>query len=876
MTKRYIIEREALTGGLNDTPFPSNRHLSQAKEFKHIRPQKDFSLEKIKGRKTKYFGFTGSPYSLIKIPQEKEIIELTQFNNTLKFLYGATDYTATLSTGKYYTYSDLASALQTALNNAVGSSVFTVSYDSSTRKFTISANNIFILYWYHDDTTLDRTLFGFNWSVSTGGYPYSVQSEFAVEKEPPNDILWTQSDKVVNQDSTEIKFPDGDSLESSDKWSGIWHNQRYYASNGEYFLIQDNKEEFRKNLKEYTQDIAYIDYLTYNSLLTMPDFQNLPDPPDTDYAELDVNNPRIRYFIGNASHTRLYDYLKLRLYATIEQYDFEFRIYQEIPETGEKELLKSIPAQELPTGSFTEQTYELEYLFRGDGRNNYLILEFYTYSSSSESNIRINLVVDNEDSYELGDSDGLWNPQSGYGLYGELGMAKYSKDDSDTLKYKISFVNKLGFETELSPEFTHPSTFTNSYIFLRIFLPNHNWEKYDLEYIRLYRTTLNGNIYYKLIDIPRNFLENLSGTNQVIELEETFPDSRLQEHAEADVITTRSGIDPYKYSCWWQERHWVAGVSDSEDVVYWSKANTPESFDLSTNWIKVGVDGSPITGLIPLGDRLLVFKENSIFIFYPSGTAFGLTDLKQKGIGTRSHWSLVSAFTNEGSAVFFQGQDGHFYATDGIKLTNISAGRLDETINSLNLNALDQTYAIYDDYNHEIIWSVCTGTNTSPDLNIVYNLDKNSFHTETMPANIWTKYTDKNTGKIIILGASSDKIFERENDNADLDNDISMVWETADYDCGEPETEKSFIALYIYAYGENSNQELSISWYINESSNAEGTHTLDLTTSATEHRIPINGRGKKIRFKFTNTDQLGKVKIGRLVIEYQPIGVIKR
>ena len=870
MTKRFILEREALTGGLNDTPFPSNRHLSQAKEFKHIRPQKDFSLEKIKGRKN--VANISDIKSITKIPVEKPLVEITSTTNQLYFKYGANYYTASISPGKYYLYSELASALQTAMNTAIGAGGdiqvefdYNNIYGVGAYRFWIwSDTQDIIVYWKHSsNTTIDPTIFGFRYSES-GPAGSGIYSHWQLDYEPPNNILVFTDSKLQDENGNELTYWNGDSLKSSEKWTSIWHNNRLYASDGENFIISEDNKYIKDNIEDCPIDVSFsgppVDQYDYNQT---------DDTNDSHYITLDSDHPEA--WFPNIPVAGLINKITIRLRK--QSGNFVLKIYVVHHRHRYQTLIKSISGTEISSVAFLDYTYNIYNCFSFNGG---ILLKL---EGSGSLQVRIN--ANAQYGYKiLNQVNGLWTSYTGYNLYGRIWKEKFNGVGAEWYgwRYKITVSNKYGVESSYVEGRAGADREGTPYICISwsLSIPDNA----DFDYINLYRTLVDtsdypdeDSTYYKVFSIPRYIWEDNIGSS--FSFSESVQNSLLQQQAEYDTFYTHNNLK-FKYSCWWQERHWVAGVSDSEDVVYWSKANTPESFDLSTNWIKIGVDGSPITGLIPLGNRLLVFKENSIFIIYPSGTAFGLTDLKQKGIGTRSHWSLVSAFTNEGSAVFFQGQDGHFYATDGIKLTNISAGRLDETINSLNLNALDQTYAIYDDYNHEIIWSVCTDSNTSPDLNIVYNLDKNSFHTETMPANIWTKYTDKDTGKIIILGASSDKIFERENDNADLDNDISMVWETADYDCGEPETEKSFIALYIYAYGENSNQELSISWYIDESSSAEGTHTLDLTTSATEHRIPISGRGKKIRFKFTNTDQLGKVKIGRLVIEYQPIGVIKR
>jgi hypothetical protein len=97
--------------------------------------------------------------------------------------------------------------------------------------------------------------------------------------------------------------------------------------------------------------------------------------------------------------------------------------------------------------------------------------------------------------------------------------------------------------------------------------------------------------------------------------------------------------------------------------------------------------------------------------------------------------------------------------------------------------------------------------------------------------------------------------------------DITGTWETADLDFGQPEEAKAFQSLEVSAYADAA-QSLTVSWYTDLSGTATSSYTVTLTTSPAKYRIPLRGcRGRYIRFNIVNSDNDGKVRINRLVVE---------
>ncbi len=114
------------------------------------------------------------------IVKENSKFVISSSNNKIIFNDGS-DKTATITAGTY-TGSELASAIQTALNTAYGSSVFTVSYDSAAYKFSItngSGSSISFL-WGNSSTTSEQIL-GFDPVTDTVASSSSTTSDDLVD-----------------------------------------------------------------------------------------------------------------------------------------------------------------------------------------------------------------------------------------------------------------------------------------------------------------------------------------------------------------------------------------------------------------------------------------------------------------------------------------------------------------------------------------------------------------------------------------------------------------------------------------------------------------------------------------------------------------------
>jgi len=123
-----------------------------------------------------------------------------------------------------------------------------------------------------------------------------------------------------------------------------------------------------------------------------------------------------------------------------------------------------------------------------------------------------------------------------------------------------------------------------------------------------------------------------------------------------------------RYTTTWAEYIWVAYTLESgtthKNRVRWSKVNDAENWTAADYIdIDIGEDGDHITAIIPDADRLLVFKENSIYAIYGfSSDSFEVRNITRTA-GCRDGSQPVAAT----AGIFF------WYAEEGIYLLSYDA-----------------------------------------------------------------------------------------------------------------------------------------------------------------------------------------------------------
>ena len=173
------------------------------------------------------------------IVKENSNFVISASNNTILFNDG-TDKTATITAGTY-TGSELATAVQTALNTAYGSSAFTVSYDSAATKFSITngtGSSVNFL-WGNSSTTTEQIL-GFDPVTDTVADSSSATSDDLVDGTYK---LTITSDSTGASNSLKIQIDEDNdgTYEESGETDTVGLSSLAYNSSGGYTNMTESQ-----------------------------------------------------------------------------------------------------------------------------------------------------------------------------------------------------------------------------------------------------------------------------------------------------------------------------------------------------------------------------------------------------------------------------------------------------------------------------------------------------------------------------------------------------------------------------------------------------------------------------------------------------------
>jgi hypothetical protein len=184
-------------------------------------------------------------------------------------------------------------------------------------------------------------------------------------------------------------------------------------------------------------------------------------------------------------------------------------------------------------------------------------------------------------------------------------------------------------------------------------------------------------------------------------------------------------------------RIWMTGVSGDPSAVWFSDiVSTGETGGQGdpSSWPKTNVvrfdsaDGYPITGIGTVGPYMVVFKENKTWIVNDLNT--GANRRLADNVGCVSHRSIVET----AMGTFFLTADQGIYLTDGGHLHEMSYN-VRPTIFGINPNQRQNAAGEY--YNNHYYLSFATGSNTTNNRTLDYDVQLKSWWLHDLAANQW-------------------------------------------------------------------------------------------------------------------------------------------
>lgn len=335
-------------------------------------------------------------------------------------------------------------------------------------------------------------------------------------------------------------------------------------------------------------------------------------------------------------------------------------------------------------------------------------------------------------------------------------------------------------------------------------------------------------------------------------------------------------IESAKYVNQWNNYLFFANVTvgstNYPTRIYWSNLRDDTTFP-AVNWLEISMlDGQPITGIYALADRLVVFKERSVFNVFFTGDAtlpFVYQVSNSPTVGCIAPFSIQEV---ENGLVFLS-YDG-FYYYDGNNSYKMSL-QIQNTINGLNLTRLSQARSLKQRNKNRYMCALPSSASNINDTVIVWDWVLNAF----------TKYSGMSPSamKTIFVGGFQEQIYFSDYSGYTYQMDtgvddyplktqtaISAYYYTNWKSFGDAMLQKASPNVVIYYESNNAILTFgyaydfnNISQYTNTFSTATGTAVYGSAIWDTSvyagsgglyKRQDLDGRGRVVRFYFANSN----------------------
>jgi len=358
------------------------------------------------------------------------------------------------------------------------------------------------------------------------------------------------------------------------------------------------------------------------------------------------------------------------------------------------------------------------------------------------------------------------------------------------------------------------------------------------------------------------------------------------------------GLTTAKYVCLFKDRLFLANVTVSSTTypsrVYFSAIGSISNWS-ATDFININTnDGQIITGMEVLGDRLVIFKTNSIYnVFYTGSTDVPFYVQKSDSdVGCISGYSIQNIKNN----LIFLSADG-IYAYDGVSSIKLS-DRITPTLQ--NYNESRYQYAVSANYRpkNQYWITMTTSSGTTNSEVIIWDYYHNAF----------TKYKGLPISSLaLVFTSNGDRLYsggyEGNLDRQDYGtsdggtsqtngNAIDAYYWTKWFDWNSLAIKKR--PMYLYLFTEASgNWNLTTSYVYDLKSGVYksvanslfgggaivgtavvGTSVVGESGTLT-HRIDLQGQGGFARFKFSNPNVNQYFRIDGFSVLVKPQGVIR-
>ncbi len=334
---------------------------------------------------------------------------------------------------------------------------------------------------------------------------------------------------------------------------------------------------------------------------------------------------------------------------------------------------------------------------------------------------------------------------------------------------------------------------------------------------------------------------------------------------DAAVMTVPTGLSRAKFVKEFQNYSIFANVAISgveyNSRFYHSTIKTIDSWSLLDFYDVGKEDGQDIAGIHVLGDKLVVFKDRSIYnVFFTGSNAAPFSVVKSNSsVGCVSHWSIQEV----DNGLVFLARDG-LYFYDGNNSFKIS-DRITSTLITYPATYLTNAVSMVLRTKNQYMLGL-TGSGTTNNKVLVWDYFNNSF-------SIYTGMNAASMGIFFVSGTDERPYFG---------DYKGFVYRGNIGDDDYPENTKTSINAYYYTNWKSYDELMGkkgvgkvVVYYATVTGTMSFSYSYDLTASDTYtstfdmstgnmRRRDLTGRGRVVRFKFANATATESFRIDGL------------
>lgn len=338
-----------------------------------------------------------------------------------------------------------------------------------------------------------------------------------------------------------------------------------------------------------------------------------------------------------------------------------------------------------------------------------------------------------------------------------------------------------------------------------------------------------------------------------------------------------ANITSAKYIAQWNNFLFLANVNINNGTflptrIYWCNVRDDTTWS-AVNWIEISMqDGQPITGMYALADRLVIFKERSIYnLFFTGDITLPFVYLVSNSptVGCMAPYSIQEIE----NGIVFLSHDG-FYYYDSNNSYKMSL-QIQNTISGLNLTKLANAKSLKQRNKNRYMCAVTSTAGNNNDTVIVWDWVLNAFslYSGMSPSAMRTVFVNGNQEQIYFSDYSG-YTYQMDTGVDDyplgVQTAISAYYWTNWKSFGDAMLQKASPNVVIYY--ESSNAVLTFGYSYDFDSGIDYQNTFSMATGAAVYgsaiwdtsvyagtgglykRQDLAGRGRVMRFYFANSN----------------------